>query len=36
MYRYTTAWEELDTEFIKEDDNGAYFKAETPGFSWFA
>ena len=33
MYRYTTSWEELDTEFIKEDDNWVYFRAKTPGFS---
>ena len=36
MYRYTTAWDELDTEFIKEDDNWAYFRAKTPGFSYFS
>jgi len=33
MYRYTTTWKELDTEFIKEDDKWVYFRAETPGFS---
>ncbi len=36
MYRYTTAWDGIDTEFIKEDDNWVYFRAETPGFSYFS
>jgi len=36
MYRYTTAWKELDTTFIKEDGTWSYFRADTPGFSYFS
>ncbi len=36
LYRYTSAWDTLQTTVLREDDNYVYFSAETPGFSTFA
>ncbi|MEZ5334616.1 MAG: PGF-pre-PGF domain-containing protein [Methanolobus sp.] len=36
LMRYTTQWDELETEVTDEDDDYVYFTALTPGFSPFA
>lgn len=36
LYRYTTAWDKLNTTKLSEDSNYYYFEAETPAFSYFA
>jgi PGF-pre-PGF domain-containing protein len=37
LYRYADGkWSELVTKFVREDDNKAYYSAESPGFSYFA
>lgn len=36
LQRYTNKWDELSTQIHSEDANNVYYKAETPGFSWFA
>ncbi len=33
LYRYTTTWEELDSEILDEDDKNIYSEVTTPGFS---
>ncbi len=33
---YDKGWQPLYTEKVREDENYVYFKAETPGFSFFA
>jgi len=36
MYRYNSGWEELYTRYLTSDATYYYFKAQTPGFSYFA
>lgn len=36
LKRYKDVWTDLNTEQISEDSDKAYFRAETPGFSFFA
>jgi PGF-pre-PGF domain-containing protein len=36
LQRYDKGWQPLYTEKVKEDNNYAYFKSKTPGFSCFA
>ncbi|MFH1294603.1 MAG: DUF2341 domain-containing protein [Candidatus Aenigmatarchaeota archaeon] len=35
LMRYNQEWQELPTNIIKQDENYAYYNAETPGFSLF-
>ncbi|MFH1399240.1 MAG: PGF-pre-PGF domain-containing protein [Candidatus Woesearchaeota archaeon] len=36
LYRYTDRWNQLQTTFIEEKDGFLHFKADSPGFSYFA
>ena len=36
LKRYTTSWVDLKTSILKEDSTYIYYKAITPGFSYFA
>ena len=36
LNRFTSQWDKLSTTLLSEDDNFAYFVAETPGFSVFS
>ncbi|MBN1502390.1 PGF-pre-PGF domain-containing protein [Candidatus Woesearchaeota archaeon] len=36
LNRYSTQWEELETNYLSEDDSYFYFESVTPGFSIFA
>jgi len=36
LSRYTSDWSELTTEMLSEDDSFVYFKATSPGMSYFA
>ena len=36
LYRHTTQWEKLDTIRLKNDTTYEYYKAISPGFSYFA
>ena len=36
LYRYTNTWTKLPTSKVGEDSSFVYYKARTPGFSYFA
>lgn len=36
LYRFTTQWDKLTTVKLSEDSTYVYYRAETPGFSYFA
>jgi PGF-pre-PGF domain-containing protein/uncharacterized repeat protein (TIGR01451 family) len=36
LYRFTTAWDRLDTSKVDEDNTYIYYSALSPGFSYFA
>jgi PGF-pre-PGF domain-containing protein len=35
LYRYTTKWDKLPTEYLSKDETNAYFEAVSPGLSFF-